>query len=130
MTPFDKEIAARTLWMEARGEGSDGLRAVAHVIQNRGRTAAYVCLKSLIFSCWNAKDGDGPNRNREHMAALPDDDSMLVMCRSIVDNPGDDLTDGATNYHAVGLHPDWAASMQYCTTIGHHAFYKERHVSA
>ena len=64
----DLDIAARTIWGEARGEGPEGMRAVAHVIANRatkggwwGDTLWSVCLKPWQFSCWNLSD---PNRQK------------------------------------------------------------------
>src|SRR5688500_4029200 len=67
--PVDKtdlDTLARTLWGEARGEGRNGMQAVANVIMNRyklarsnsgyarqwGRTVAEVCRKKYQFSCW------------------------------------------------------------------------------
>lgn len=52
-------IIADTLYMEARGEGEHGQRAVATVIYNRAHGKAdnmeIVCLKPKQFSCWNGK---------------------------------------------------------------------------
>lgn len=48
---------ANTLYLEARGEGERGLRAVATVIYNRARGNPSkfdaVCLKPYQFSCYN-----------------------------------------------------------------------------
>ena len=62
----DRDILARTLWGEARGEGFDGQIAVAWTIRNRvfdgkakswwGEGYAEVCLKPWQFSCWNQND--------------------------------------------------------------------------
>ena len=50
-------ILARTLYMEARGEGKDGLNMVMTVIWNRAggdkTKLADVCLARKQFSCWN-----------------------------------------------------------------------------
>lgn len=50
-------IVADTLYLEARGEGERGLRAVASVVYNRavrtGKTFEAVCLAPKQFSCWN-----------------------------------------------------------------------------
>ena len=50
-------VVADTLYLEARGEGERGLRAVASVIFNRakrtGKTFEAVCLAPRQFSCWN-----------------------------------------------------------------------------
>lgn len=50
-------VVARTLYMEARGEGASGMSMVMTVIWNRagGDKAKFadVCLKKKQFSCWN-----------------------------------------------------------------------------
>ena len=73
MTEYDLQIFARTLFGEARGEGDEGLEAVACVILNRFRAnkwftgyemqngkkipnVAQTCLKKAQFSCWNKND--------------------------------------------------------------------------
>ena len=53
----DVDIIAKTLYGEARGEGYDGMLAVATVIYNRAKhdkdLFVKVCLKPKQFSCWN-----------------------------------------------------------------------------
>lgn len=126
---FAREVAARTLWMEARGEGDDGLRAVAHVLVNRlragrwGATLATVCLWAYQFSCWNTGD-----QNRLAMAKLADDDAVLEKCRKIIDDAmtgaSVDPTLGATFYVATYLRPpNWTVGATLTATIGRHAFY-------
>jgi spore germination cell wall hydrolase CwlJ-like protein len=66
----DRDILARTLWGEARGEGLAGQIAVAWTIRNRvndgkakswwGEGYAGVCLKPYQFSCWNKNDPNYP----------------------------------------------------------------------
>jgi N-acetylmuramoyl-L-alanine amidase len=135
MTPFDREIMARTLWMEARGEPREGIRAVAHVINNRvksgrwkykGKTShALVCLGDRQFSAWNADSADA---NREAMAVLDDDDAVLQLCRGVVDMVAagdDDPTFGATHYYNADLaQPAWGRTAELTVKIGHHRFYR------
>jgi hypothetical protein len=57
-------LLAATVWGEARSEGEDGMRAVAHVMVNRigqrfGEDLATVILSPKQFSVWNRGD---PNR--------------------------------------------------------------------
>ena len=66
----DRDILARTLFGEARGEGLVGQIAVAWTIRNRvedgkakswwGEGYAGVCLKPYQFSCWNQNDLNYP----------------------------------------------------------------------
>ncbi len=58
----EQQIIALTLLAEARGEGIEGMEAVAMVIKqrmaNRKQTASQVCLAPKQFSCWNGKSSD------------------------------------------------------------------------
>ena len=66
VTEKDRDILARTLWGEARGESLAGQIAVAWTIRNRvkdgkdkswwGEGYASVCQKPYQFSCWNRND--------------------------------------------------------------------------
>ena len=57
-----QEIAARTLYGEARAEPEEGQRAVARVLVNRMRDGRWgknlwsVCLWPFQFSCWLPRD--------------------------------------------------------------------------
>ncbi|MDE3114567.1 MAG: cell wall hydrolase [Pseudomonadota bacterium] len=115
MQTFERLIAARTIWGEARGAGEAGCRAVAHVILNRqitrrwGTTLASVCLAFEQFSCWNPHDP-----NRRQMTELADDDALLATIGCWLDEAADgtdtDPTNGATHYYALSLPvmPAWA----------------------
>lgn len=132
MTDFDRELAARTTWMEARGEGASGIDAVAHVLVNRvragrwGASLASVCLAPYQFSCWNTAD---PNRSA--MAKLADDDAVLAQCRAAVGAAlagAADPTGGATHYVTKAvleqMAPPWTSAATRCAEIGHHVFFK------
>lgn len=53
-------IIARTLWAEARNEGTEGMKAVASVIYNRGKGTVPGMISAIKkpyqFSCWNGMD--------------------------------------------------------------------------
>lgn len=127
---FAEEIAARTLYGEARGETQDGQRAVAHVLWNRvrdgrwGKTLATVCLARIQFSCWNASDP-----NREHIAALTDDDPILQKLREILHTAASekDPTNGATHYYSISMIqvPKWSIGAMFCGQFGRHRFYRD-----
>lgn len=138
------DILARTLYGEARGEAERGMTAVACVIMNRvhlseqsmvnahgplwwGRDVASVCLKPYQFSCWNRDD---PNRRK--IIAVTKDDAVFAAAKRIATRAIlgllDDVTVGATHYHARGMTPTqiptWARGMTPVATIGRHIFYK------
>ena len=127
----DVDTVARTLWAEARGEGIMGMRAVAHVIQNRvarprwwGRTWRDVCLKPWQFSCWN---GDDPNRTLLLRVDFTDArfrQAFAIAASVMAGLDTDDITSGADHYHASGVTPAWLDPAKRTGSIGHHIFYK------
>lgn len=128
------DVVARTLWGEARGEGDDGMVAVANVIMNRvkspiswwGATPGTVALKKWQFSVWNDNDP-----NRVLIENVTDDDPQfaraLQIAKMAVEGDLPDLTGGATHYHTPAVNPPWASSpnVKFIKTIGNHRFYRE-----
>lgn len=133
---YGEEVAARTIWGEARGEPEAGRLAVAHVIWNRARIASArkaagkrhplfgdgtlegVCLQPWQFSCWNAND---PNRakmealTREQLAPF-----VAVVRRARVEP---DPTKGSTHYHTAAVAPPWSKGLTPAVVIGAHRFF-------
>jgi N-acetylmuramoyl-L-alanine amidase len=142
--PADLEIFARTLWGEARGEGYEGLWAVASVVINRVKLAitylsrtklshplygdgtfASACQVPYQFSCWNAHDPNFPKLKAVTLA-----DHTFGVCFSLASHAisGNlrDIVNGATHYYdsRMPLPPQWAEGKQPCAVIGHHLFFK------
>ncbi|NCT40945.1 MAG: cell wall hydrolase [Alphaproteobacteria bacterium] len=132
---LENDVLARTLWGEARGEGTIGPEAVANVIQNRVKTAQdnggkywwggniiQVCQKPYQFSCWNRSD---PSFKK--LQAVGEDDLYFATClriaRRAVLGQLNDHTGGATHYHADYVAPYWAKGETPTVTIGRHIFY-------
>ena len=128
----DALTLARTLYGEARGEGVDGMAAVANVIMNRTQSSRYpdvvaeVCLQAWQFSCWNLKDP-----NRSVIAALEEGanqmfDKALGVAKKAVQGVLSDVTGNALHYHATSIRPpSWAKTGQVSATIGNHIFYRD-----
>ena len=132
---LEADVLARTIWGEARGEGLEGMRAVANVIINRvkiaelkngfwwGNNIIQVCQKPYQFSCWNRSD---PNFKK--LQAVDETDiyfaSALRIARRILINRLDDNTSGSTHYHAKSISPYWSRGEEPCAHIGSHTFYK------
>lgn len=138
----DINILARTLYGEARGEGYEGMRAVACVVMNRCKIAedfyekrrhyhplfgdgspASACRVPWQFSCWNPDDP-----NCDVIQNLPDGDPIYAQALEIaseaVNGSLTDITNGATYYYAKGSpEPKWAAGKSPCVIIGHHLFF-------
>lgn len=127
----DADILARTMCGEARGEGDQGMIAVANVVMNRvakpcwwGKTIRQVCLKPYQFSCWLHDDPNYPIiENLNEQFSIYNDAVCLakqVMAGDIPDN-----TNGATSYYAKSMAepPSWAADKTPCAVIGNHLFF-------
>lgn len=128
------DVLARTLWGEARGEGDQGMQAVACVVLNRvaaavergtywwGNNIIQVCQKPYQFSCWNRSDP-----NFRVLQAVDGKDlyftTALRIARRAAAGTLGDVTNGATHYHAKGVEPYWAKGEKPVVVIGHHIFY-------
>lgn len=133
----DIDTLARTIWGEARGEGVQGMEAVAAVVMNRvnadlgndgkpdwwGEGVEAVCKKPFQFSCWNFDD---PNRDK--IIAISADDPWFRHAREIAQQAiaGElpDITGGASHYCRSDLLPSWVKDKKPTVIIGRHSFYK------
>jgi N-acetylmuramoyl-L-alanine amidase len=129
-------IVAATIWGEARGEGEEGMIAVANVIRNRaesnGVSPKDVVLKPKQFSVWNNTDVDSElSRIKNLYKKNPNsiDSKMWDLAKKItlnyVKNEGSDITKGSEFYHTKSIKPSWASKLEYTTTIGNHKFYRK-----
>lgn len=132
---LEVDVLARTLWGEARGEGTAGMEAVACVVLNRvqmaeregrywwGNNVIQVCQKPYQFSCWNRSD---PNFRK--LQAADEKDLYFATARRIAARALigklPDTTCGATHYHAAGMTPYWAKTETPVAVIGKHIFYR------
>lgn len=132
---LEVDTIARTIWGEARGEGTTGMQAVACVILNRlniasrhkkywwGNSIIEICQKPYQFSAWNKSD---PNFRK--LLAVDTDDIHFATAKRIarraVYHKIDDPTSGATHYHAASITPAWAKNEKPVAVIGSHVFYK------
>lgn len=126
---------AQTLWAEARGEGKEGMEAVACVVMNRvkdggwwGNTVVSVCRMNQQFSCWNP----GTASRRALLAVTTADPSfsqaMTIAERAVLDPRNfkpdfQDFTKGARHYHTRDSHPGWSRGKTPCFVLGRHVFF-------
>lgn len=128
---LEVKVVAAVLWAEARGEGPNGVRAVAEVIRNRtssprrwGRTPYEVVTKVKQFACLN---GTAPAALVERMENSTGIDATarevcMNVARGLVEQTfqGED-TGGATHYDCV-RQMGWGLALS--AIIGNHYFYR------
>lgn len=119
----EQQIIALTLLAEARGEGTEGMEAVAMVIKqrmaNRKQTASQVCLAPKQFSCWNGKTSDDLHHLWQSPAAP---DAIEVVRRFDELDPA--VIGYADHYCTVNIEPFWAIVQVPVVVIGNHTFYR------
>jgi len=133
---IDTYTLARTIWGEARGEGVNGMQAVANVIINRykqaqadpakakqyGSTIEEICKKPYQFSAWNADDP-----NRAQMLTVTISDPMfreaLNIAEKAINGTLQDIVSGADHYHTATVNPSWSSGVAPVNKIGSHLFY-------
>ena len=118
-------IVALTILAEARGEGPDGMAAVAACIQqrsiNRKLTPEQVCLQPKQFSCWNGKseaDLEHLLKTKQAKTALWLEANLHRINRAKIGY--------ADHYHADYVQPYWAKGKKPVKIIGRHLFYRLR----
>lgn len=137
VTSKDRDVLARTLWGEARGEGLAGMVAVAWSIRNRvddgkdkswwGEGYVGVCQKPYQFSCWNKNDPNYPFLS----GVKPIPAAEFAMCRlaaeQVIGGLEPDPTGGATHYYATTMPkaPGWTVGAEQTLKLGHHIFFRD-----
>lgn len=127
----DQFILALTIWREARGESTEGRRAVLHVILNRARSKwggaqsiPEVCLARLQFSSMTAV-GDPMTVQFPLIKDTANWHAWADIAAIVSNDPGSDPTGGANHYYAVSMAaPNWADPSKFTVQIGNHKFYK------
>ena len=118
---------ANTLYLEARGEGERGVRAVASVIYNRsistGKDFESVCLKPFQFSCWNG------SKTRVITPKTDLDKKAYKLClqveKELLEGNFKPLGEWTHYFNARVCNPKWAAGIKQ-TKIGNHNFLKTK----
>jgi len=119
----EQQVLALTLLAEARGEGVQGMEAVAMVVKqrmvNRSQTAEQVCVAPKQFSAWNGRS----KSDLEYLWRSPAaSDAVGVVRRFSQLDPAD--IGHADHYCTVKITPYWALNQQPVAVIGNHKFYR------
>jgi len=125
----DLECLTQAVYYEARGEGREGMKAVAQVVLNRVRHRAFpnsVC--SVVFQGAGRRTGcqfsftcDGSMRGRVNRAAWnrARDIASAALSGSVYAPVGN-----ATHFHTTGVSPQWRQSLVRVNQVGDHLFYR------
>lgn len=111
------------IYHEARGEGVDGMQAVALVTLNRAAqndtTICDVVYKRKQFSWTNSV---------KHVRRKMTDnyDTVHRVASAAVAGVIVDITSGATHYHTTSVKPKWAKTLDKTGRIGQHIFYRKK----
>lgn len=130
-TQNDSDCLTQAVYYEARGEGVDGMRAVAQVILNRVRHPAYpktIC--NVVYqgaylrtSCQFSFVCNGAmGRPLEGWAWRRAKDIANAALGGYVMT----AIGTATNFHTTGVNPGWSGTMDRVTQVGNHVFYQFR----
>jgi spore germination cell wall hydrolase CwlJ-like protein len=134
--PLDNAITclSRTIYWEARGEGTASMEAIANVVMNRLGHEGYpdtICevvrqgheQGSCQFSWWC----DGRSDEAK------DDDSYAIakeVARKALNRQLPDRTHGALYFHQRKAHPHWSTKYIKTAELGEFTFYKPREDAA
>ncbi|MBB4659724.1 cell wall hydrolase [Parvularcula dongshanensis] len=118
---------ATAAYFEARGEGEEGMAAVAHVVMNRAESEAYPDTPCAVVtqrrgrSCQFSWYCDGKPDQPKNLARYAE---ALTVARAVMNGEAPDPTDGATMFHASRSTPYWAQHASMTAEIGSHRFYR------
>lgn len=125
----DLECLTQAVYYEARGEGRDGMRAVAQVVLNRVRHPAFpksIC--GVVFQGAGRRTGcqfsftcDGSMRGRVNRAAWNRARQIAeaALSGSVYAGVGN-----ATHFHTTAVSPQWRGALVRVSQVGDHLFYR------
>ena len=126
--PKELRCMALTLYWEAKGEGRDGMVAVAAVVLNRVKHPGFpnsVCgvvrhgkeKGPCQFSWWCDGKSDWPQNQKIWLRAEQ-------IAQKALSDRLTDPTDGSLYYHHTAILPSWRTAFERVAIIGRHAFYR------
>ncbi|MFT4076727.1 MAG: cell wall hydrolase [Asticcacaulis sp.] len=127
----DSDCLTQAVYYEARGEGDDGMRAVAQVILNRVRHPAYpktIC--GVVYQ--------GAYQRTSCQFSFVCNGAMGAPVESWAWRRAKKVADAAlngyvmtsvgtsTSFHTTGVQPGWGSTMERVAQVGSHIFYQFR----
>lgn len=125
----DLDCLTKAAYYEARGEGADGMKAVAQVVLNRARHPSFpntVC--AVVFQGSNRSTGcqfsftcNGAMRGAVNRTAWnrARDVASKALAGQVYAPVGN-----ATHFHTTGVSPSWRNSLVKVNQVGNHLFYR------
>lgn len=126
----DRDILAKTIEAEARGEGGQGMLAVGAVINNRLKSGRWgndlnsVIMADGQFSAWNGVTGYANGQGGLDMANMKVSPGAYAAADAILSGNYTDPSQGALNYYNPSVaSPKWGpANPNDWLRIGNHIF--------
>jgi spore germination cell wall hydrolase CwlJ-like protein len=120
--PLDeKRCLALNIYHEARGEGKEGMMAVANVTMNRVRSSAYPSTVCKVV--YQHKQFSWVLDTRVNPVVRLTPEIMQIAKLAVTGNLVD-MTKGSTHFHTTKVKPYWARHKKQTVVIGNHIFYK------
>lgn len=134
ISAVDRDAAIRTIWGEARNQGTEGMAAVANVILNRAEKGTYGKSLTDIVKAPHQFEPWGNPTTRAAMQSLDPSSPEYQKIASVFDQVASgklpDITKGADMFYspkaqaALGREaPSWAKNSSPLATVGDHVFY-------
>ena len=117
----EKVCMALNIYHEARGEGFEGMMAVASVTMNRVKSSAYPA--SVCKVVYQHKQFSWVLDTRVNPVVRLTPEIMQIAKLAVTGNLVD-MTRGATHFHTTKIKPYWAKHKKKTVVIGNHIFYK------
>ena len=116
------DCLAKMVYQEARGEGREGMVAVAYVAINRAESGAFpATICETVHQPYQFEGMTKPfHPSREPEAWKQAQDIAALSLSGMIK----DVTDGATHFHTTQIRPRWARFLEKLTIIGNHVFYR------
>lgn len=125
----DLECLTQAVYYEARGEGRDGMKAVAQVVLNRARHPAFpktVC--SVVYQGANRGTGcqfsftcNGAMRGAVNRAAW---NRAREVATKALSGQVFSAVGNATHFHTTAVSPSWRNNLVRVNQVGDHLFYR------
>ncbi len=125
----DLECLTQAVYYEARGEGRDGMKAVAQVVLNRARHPAFpktVC--SVVYQGANRGSGcqfsftcNGAMRGAVNRAAW---NRAREVATKALSGQVFGAVGNATHFHTTSVSPSWRNNLVRVNQVGDHLFYR------